>query len=151
MRTFVWSKQFETGIQSVDEQHLKLVDLINHFSDLVGKGKSDDAALDAILGELGEYAGFHFAEEEALMEERGLDRRHVEHHQTQHSQFVDQLSDMWDKRDSPAHSAEVLCDFLSSWLASHILEEDQLMARQMALIAGGASPQSAYQLCDSSG
>lgn len=147
MQAFAWSKQFETGIAEVDEQHLKLVELINRFADQVASGKSDDATLDAIMGELGEYASFHFSEEEELMEDRNLDRMHVEHHQTQHNRFVDQLSEMWEKRDSAAHSARVLGEFLSSWLATHILEEDQSMARQMDLIASGTSPHAAYQQC----
>lgn len=145
MHTFIWNKQFETGIESVDQQHLHLVELINRIADLVINGKDDDAAVDSILGALGEYAAFHFSDEESLMEERGLDRRHIEQHQLQHSQFIEQLSQIWDKRESLENPAEVLGDFLSSWLASHILEEDQSMARQMDLIAEGVSPHAAYR------
>lgn len=145
MQTFVWNKQFETGIATVDQQHLTLVELINRFAVLVNSGKSDEAALDAILGELGEYASFHFAEEEELMEERGLDRRFLERHERQHSQFIEQLSMMWDKRASLENPAEALGDFLSSWLASHILEEDQSMALQMSLIKIGMPPDEAFE------
>lgn len=145
MQTFVWNKQFETGLDEVDQQHLRLVEFINLFTNLVAEGKGDDAALDAILGELGDYASYHFDEEEELMGEHRLDRRHIEHHQSQHGQFIERVSQMWDKRDTMEKPAEVLGEFLSSWLASHILEEDQSMARQIDLIAKGMSPDAAYQ------
>lgn len=149
MQTFIWNKRLETGIQEVDEQHLRLVELINRMANLVTEGKDDDAAIDAILGELGEYASYHFDEEESLMEERGIDRRHFEHHQLQHSQFIDKVGQMWDSRDQQGKPegkpAAAIGDYLSSWLSSHILEEDQAMALQLALIAAGVSPEAAYQ------
>jgi len=145
MQTFVWNQRFETGIGEVDEQHLRLVELVNRIVNLVTESKDDEAAIDAILGELGEYASYHFDEEESLMEERGVDRRHIEHHQRQHSQFIDQVGQMWDSRHTLKRPAEAIGDFLSSWLSSHILEEDQSMAQQIVLIANGASAEAAYQ------
>jgi hemerythrin-like metal-binding protein len=149
MQTFIWNQRFETGIAAVDEQHLRLVELINSMAKLVTEGKDDDAAIDAILGELGEYASYHFDEEESLMEESGIDRRHFEHHQLQHSQFIDQVGQMWDSRDKQGKPegkpAAAIGEYLSSWLSSHILEEDQAMALQLALIAAGVAPEAAYQ------
>jgi hemerythrin len=145
MESFVWNKQFETGIEDVDQQHLKLVEGVNQFAVLVNSGQDSDAALDAILGELGEYAAFHFLEEEELMDEYGVDRRHIEHHKMQHSQFIDKLTEMWDSRAALEHPGEALGDYLSSWLASHILDEDQSMARQIFLIKKGTPADEAFE------
>ncbi|MCX7179797.1 MAG: bacteriohemerythrin [Proteobacteria bacterium] len=145
MQTFVWNPQFDTGLEEVDQQHLRLVEFINLMVNLVAAGQADDAALDKVLGELGDYASYHFDEEEGLMEEMGVDRRHVEHHQLQHSQFIDQVSQTWETRDTLEKPAEVLGEYLCTWLAAHILEEDQSMARQIALIAQGVAPAEAYR------
>jgi len=144
MQTFVWSERFETGLETVDQQHRHLVDLINQVGSMVIEGSRDDAAVANILGELGNYAKYHFAEEERLMAERGVAAPHVAQHQLQHRQFIDQVGQMWATRSTLGKPVEVLGNFLSSWLSFHILQEDQAMAKQIALIAGGIKPGDAY-------
>lgn len=146
MQNFVWNQRFETGINTVDEQHRHLVDLINRIVMLGSDGKSDIvAAVDAILGELGNYASYHFDEEESLMAERGVASRHVEMHQLEHSRFIERVGQIWDARDAQDKPVEVLENFLTSWLTEHILEVDHLMARQIELIGKGMSPDAAYR------
>jgi uncharacterized protein YjiS (DUF1127 family) len=53
---------------------------------------------------------------------------------------------MWRARAAMKHPAETLHDFLSAWLAFHILGEDQSMARQMARVEAGESAETAYEL-----
>lgn len=145
MNTFVWSERFETGIDEVDQQHRKLVDLINQLANLGSDRQNENGATAAILSDLVDYAYYHFAEEESLMEDRGLDRRHIEHHQRQHSQFIETVGKIWDTRDTLEKPVEVLEAYLSSWLTTHILDEDQSMARQMGLIDKGMLADVAYQ------
>lgn len=38
MASFNWDTYFETGLKTVDEQHQKLVEIINEFGDLLGVG-----------------------------------------------------------------------------------------------------------------
>jgi len=145
MEAFVWKPQFDTGIDSVDRQHRQIVDLINRLGAVTVDDRSLESVVDPILGELTDYAFNHFSEEEDLMEDRGVDRRHIEHHQLEHSQFIEQVEKIWDSRGAQQNSVKVLTEYLSSWLASHILEEDQSMARQMKLIGNGGSPEEAYK------
>ena len=145
MQAFVWKAEFDTGIDAVDEQHRQIVDLINRLGTVVVDGRDLDSVIDPVLGELTDYAFNHFSEEEDLMEDRGVDRRHIEHHQLEHSKFIEQVEKIWDSRSAQQNPVTVLTDFLSSWLASHILEEDQSMARQMKLIANGGSAEEAYK------
>ncbi len=144
MQIFIWNERFETGIAAVDQQHRHLVELINRVGSLVIDGSGDDGSVAEILGELGSYARYHFAEEERLMTERGIAARHVEQHQFQHLQFIEQVGQMWATRGTLGKAVEVLSDFLSSWLSFHILQEDQAMAKQIGLIASGMSPEDAY-------
>ena len=68
MESFVWNECFITGLPKVDEQHQRLVELINGF----GEGLMEEPGvllpqLEAVFAELADYARGHFQDEEALM------------------------------------------------------------------------------------
>ncbi|HJW27241.1 MAG TPA: bacteriohemerythrin [Rhodocyclaceae bacterium] len=141
IETFVWDDLFITGLEAVDEQHRRLVELVNNLSaSLIDGGGQDDAAVDAVIRELADYAVYHFAEEERLMMQAGVDRRHVERHMAIHRQFVDQVSTMRNSRRTMAEPSRVLLEFLIAWLSFHILGEDQALARQIRRIRAGDTP-----------
>ena len=144
MKTFVWDSNFTTGLDTVDAQHHRLVDLINQLgTSLIAGGQTDDA-LEAVFGELAAYAQYHFTEEEGLMAAQAVDPRHQEMHRRHHAQFIDQVSSMWAARHTVANPAEVLHGFLAAWLGYHILGEDQDMARQIVRIRAGETPAAAF-------
>lgn len=142
MAAFAWDESFTTRIASVDSQHHRLVDLINRLGDAVIQG--DDGGPEALtrtFEELKEYALYHFADEEKLMEEAALPAEFVEGHREQHAAFVEQVLRMWSSRASIANAAQVLHGFLSAWLSFHILGQDQAMARLIAELKPGAPSQ----------
>ncbi len=145
MKTFVWDQHFTTGLERVDKQHHRLVDLINRLGEsLIAENATDDAALRSVFDQLADYARYHFSEEERLMLDWGVASRHRAPHQKHHAQFVEQLSSMWNSRGTMSNPGEVLHGFLCAWLGFHILGEDQEMARQIAVIRAGESPEKAF-------
>jgi len=144
MKAFVWDARFETGIALVDTQHQHLVDIVNRLGDVLITGSATDDAMAAVFAELASYAQQHFADEETLMLQAGLDTRHRDAHQQHHQQFVAQLVAMWGGRANLADAANVLHGYLSSWLTFHILEEDQAMARQLSRVHGGTPAAEAF-------
>ena len=145
MQAFIWNSRFETGISSVDEQHRRLVEIVNQLSQILIDGSATEASISGVFSELAAYAQYHFADEERLMFEAKLDPAHITLHQQHHQQFVEQLTTMWRGRADLENSADVLQNFLSSWLTFHILEEDQSMARQITLIHQGVAAPDALQ------
>jgi diguanylate cyclase (GGDEF)-like protein/hemerythrin-like metal-binding protein len=142
---FVWDSNFETGLQGVDRQHRRLVELINALGESLIAGGGDTAdALRSVFDQLADYARQHFADEERMMHELGVDPRHLDVHEQHHREFAAQLASMWDSRGALADPAETLHQFLRSWLGFHILGEDQAMARQIARIRAGEPPAAAY-------
>lgn len=137
METFIWTPDFETGVARIDEQHRQLVMLINELgSTLVEGGRGPDvppepAVLEHHFDQLETYARLHFAEEEAYFEARGLDGDDLDRHRELHDQFIHQVATMWRTRASMKNPDEVLCGFLSAWLAFHILGEDQMIVRAL--------------------
>ncbi|HZV55128.1 MAG TPA: hemerythrin domain-containing protein [Rhodocyclaceae bacterium] len=147
MEAFVWDQRFVTGIDIVDEQHQRLVAIVNEVGDLLLSGDQvSEGRLQIIFKQLADYARRHFADEEGLMRDANLDPRHIDAHTRHHHQFVEQVASMWRARGSMKNPAEVVHGFLTAWLTFHILGEDQAMARQLALVRTGDSPQVAYDV-----
>lgn len=147
MDAFVWNQHFFTGIEVVDSQHHRLVDITNELGDvMLGGDEISEGRMQILFKQLADYAREHFHDEEALMRQVGLDARHVDLHVKHHHQFVEHLTSMWRARVAMKHPAETFHGFLSAWLAFHILGEDQVMARQMARVQAGESAAIAYEL-----
>lgn len=146
MEAFVWQPRFATGIDIVDEQHHRLMDITNRLGDVMLAGDAmSEGTMQLLFMELSGYAREHFHDEEVLMREAGIDPRHIELHTTHHHQFVEQLAAMWRSRGAMKNPTETVHGFLSAWLAFHILGEDQAMARQIALVQAGQSAPAAYE------
>ena len=148
MTAFVWDKSFETGLTQVDEQHQVLVNLINHYSAQIEGGRPTDLKrLEGICDELDAYARFHFTEEQMFMDELGVDRRHGVAHAQEHADFFLDLGRMRGeiRAGMPAADRHLL-EFMTHWLAAHILGSDQAMARQIDAMSSGKSPAAAYAL-----
>ena len=149
MDAFVWDQHFVTGLADVDDQHHGLVALFNDLTQALfthdGTGQDTESLLGSIFERLVDYTEYHFADEEALMRSIGVDERHIQVHEALHQQFVQQLAALWRTRATMAAPAETFATFLTAWLSLHILGIDQSLARQIAAIEQGASPQQAYE------
>lgn len=145
MESFHWDKHFETAISTVDEQHRGLVDLINEFGELLIQASTVSGdAIEDLFNRLAAYAQYHFQEEEALMQEAGLDPRHLQSHVLVHRQFVRDVTLLHEGLAQRPEAAHELLKFLTYWLAYHILGSDQDMARQVRAIESGQSAKQAY-------
>jgi hemerythrin-like metal-binding protein len=126
---FPWDNNFNTGLPRVDEQHRKLVQLLNLLASHVAF-KSDNFQLSQIFEELADYAVYHFETEEAIWGEHlAGDSSEIEHRAT-HASFVQKVAQLKaDQGSKPlAELIEDTLGFLARWLASHILESDRYMA-----------------------
>ena len=118
-----WSENLSVDVKMFDEEHKKLIGLVNdlHGSMLKGKGKD---ALGIVLKGLIDYTVTHFDNEEKVMEQYnypGYKLHLVEHKQL--TAKVVELRDKYNKGDVYL-SMDVLL-FLKDWLTHHILETDK--------------------------
>ena len=145
MESFCWNSNFETGLQDVDDQHRRLVDIINTFGSHLAENDIAEEHVESLLKELIDYAQFHFEDEEELMADSGLDSRHCEFHIVEHNTFLDDVLLFRNhRRKGDAEDARSILEYLIHWLAYHILVMDKNMARQMSLIAGGMTAADAW-------
>lgn len=145
MNAFIWDQRFTTGIPLVDTQHQKLVEITNRLGERLMQGNHiPEEELQPLFQELAQYGRQHFADEERLMGEAGIDRRHLDAHVGHHRQFVEQLVSLWRGRHAMARPAETIHGFLAAWLTVHILGEDQAMARQLRALQAGEVAENAF-------
>ncbi|MBS1129879.1 MAG: PAS:Hemerythrin cation binding region [Proteobacteria bacterium] len=143
MDAFVWNERYMTGEAQVDEEHQELVRIINWVIEHQSVPAQDDD-IQRVLASLANYAVMHFGHEEELMEQMHCDPRFIQAHVAVHQEFARQVGKMLEFQGGKA-DVEYLLRFLSSWLAHHILGIDQSMARQIAKIRAGATPEAAFE------
>lgn len=146
MTAFTWDDHFITHIDEVDDQHHHLVDLINRYGNYISSDECSLEMIHELLESLADYAVYHFQEEELLMKQVGICSTHFEQHASDHKAFTDEVQSLKDGLSSADKDyASNILNFLTHWLAFHILGEDQLMARQMKLIREGIQPEVAFK------
>ncbi|WP_076416605.1 GGDEF domain-containing protein [Shewanella sp. UCD-KL12] len=145
MDSFQWDSHYITGLNDVDEQHHKLVSLINRFGCQIARDQLVLEDIEAVLSELWDYTQHHFSDEEALMRQKGVDARHVAEQIKDHQYFLNEILEY--RACISIQNRETLkglLKFLTQWLAFHILGADQNMAMQIAAIDSGLTPEQAY-------
>ena len=145
MESFSWNKNFFTGLPEIDAQHRHLVGIINEFGELLAQNELESENIESVFEELTGYAQYHFQSEEVLMSAVGVDNRHTERHWKEHCNFLEEVNSMRAAINPETPDAPItLLKFLTYWLAYHILGSDKNMARQVAAIQAGQSPDMAY-------
>lgn len=143
MEAFVWDKHYLTGETQVDEEHQELVRLINRIVD-AGDCVIDHDQINTVLDQLVNYAANHFRHEEFLMKKEGCAPEFIGLHAQVHAKFAEQVCHM--RNDAQLGcDLEHLLNFLTAWLAQHILGMDQSMARQIRAIRNGQNATEAYE------
>jgi two-component system sensor histidine kinase/response regulator len=143
---FPWDNNFNTGLTKVDEQHRKLVDLLNVLASHVAF-QTAIPQLNKIFEELADYTVYHFQTEEEIWKTYlGDDPAEGEHRAT-HARFVAEVVRLKTELGTKplAQLAEEALAFLARWLASHILETDRYMAYVVLAMQEGLSRDAAKQ------
>jgi len=124
MAFFDWSDELATGIPKIDEQHRKLIELVNGLHDALSKGKSREVLGD-LLKALADYTDYHFKTEERAFGRYGY--ANAAAHKESHDALIGQLQDLMAKhgKGSLAVGVETL-NFLIGWVKNHIMKEDRL-------------------------
>lgn len=122
-----WTADLDTGIEVIDQQHMRIVDYINELESAMIQ--MDVRMVGQILDELVDYTVSHFSFEETLQHEAGYE--HLVPHRTTHEIFIKRVSSYQARHRSGEDVAEQLYNMLSIWLVHHIKRDD--MAYVMAV------------------
>lgn len=126
---FVWKKEFELGIKSIDEQHKKLLDIGNQINELIldySDSHNNFTDIYNLIEELKNYTVYHFDTEEELFIKYNYSD--YENHKKEHDKFVDYL-DSIDLNHVDENQKEFLNELLNKivqWVFRHIITTDFL-------------------------
>jgi hemerythrin-like metal-binding protein len=126
---FVWDQNYNTGVDVIDNDHRKLVELINDLYEAMQDG-TGGALLLPIFSALKHYTESHFSREESLMIQHSIPG--LDEHCREHQIMVDKLENL-EKRHRKGEAAISIqtLKFLRDWLTNHICVVDQNMAGQI--------------------
>lgn len=128
--TLQWQQVFETDIPKIDNQHKKLVAMINQLKESHNRGEEFVRhELNDVLVKLVEYTAVHFKDEEELMVEIGFTE--LKRHQKLHHQLKKRIASVLRglQQGKSTNYYEML-SFLQDWLINHILHEDKKIGRE---------------------
>lgn len=119
---FTWTEKFDVGVDLINDQHKKLIDLINTLSTKMLEGKSSDV-LGEVLKEIVSYGIYHFDTEEELFDKYGYE--FTSEHKTEHASFKKTVTNLVEEYDDGSYRVSIdTLQFLKDWITIHILQTD---------------------------
>jgi hemerythrin-like metal-binding protein len=119
-----WEESFDTGIDEIDAQHQRFVELLNELgAGLPQNGENRELELKT-LDALRAYGEVHFALEERILEDCGYPD--LATHRAQHNAYRKRVGELRLLLDMghPGIGREIY-DFMNRWLRNHILYSDK--------------------------
>lgn len=127
MPLMVWNDRISVGVDGIDADHKKMVNMINELYDAILAG-SGRMILKDLLDRLIDYTRYHFAHEEEMFARIAYPEAAA--HKREHEKMAAWMNTAWHRYhqgSAAAPSLEVM-NHLKDWLFDHILDSDQKFA-----------------------
>ena len=118
------TKDMETGVAKVDEQHKELINRLNEITSM-GVNAVSNEETKKTLNLLEKYIQKHFNDEEALQKQSGYPK--YDWHKGQHQIYIDEFKKLEKEFAANGHSAKFTLDLSNSiinWIVKHIKSVD---------------------------
>ena len=126
MALIEWKSEFALGVNEIDEQHQKMLSIINKLYDLFADKKHEDQGeIDKIIKEMADYAVYHFETEEKYFQLFAYEKR--DEHIEIHNQYRTKIEN-WRERYSANKDKAIffeISEFLQNWWTWHINNTDR--------------------------
>lgn len=131
MAILEWKVDLGVNITKIDEQHKKLVDLVNNLHEAMRTGKGKEVC-GQVLKELADYTVYHFSTEEEFMKQNQYPD--AENHVKAHKDLVAQVVEFQKGFEAGKIGLSMdLFDFLNKWLVDHIIGTDKKLGAFLRL------------------
>ncbi len=118
-----WKGKFSVGISIIDQEHKKLIDIINKAI-IVEEQNYNHEETKELIGEMLEYSEKHFSTEEAYMKKFEFPEYQL--HRKEHLNFTDKALMSYNKLiKGDYHIAKEILEYLMQWLVNHIQVTDK--------------------------
>ena len=121
-----WNDRLSVCIEEIDDQHKKLVGIINQLYQAFKAGTASEQ-LNQIVEQMYDYTDYHFETEEKYFRKFGYEDS--EEHTKEHKAFLKKaLEFKRDQRNGKVTAPYEVMLFLKNWLINHIMGSDQKYA-----------------------
>ncbi|MBI5900542.1 MAG: bacteriohemerythrin [Rhodocyclales bacterium] len=118
-----WNDSYAVGVPELDDQHRRLLELINQVGDDYGpRNAFTDGLFREVLSDLFEYTQVHFRAEEDHL--RKIAYPGIEAHAREHGALTERVMEFILAAQGGTQDRQAIHNFLLTWLVSHILEAD---------------------------
>ena len=132
MKDIVWSDILSVGVDEIDEDHRKLVNIFNILNHAVTEGESPEY-LASVLEELINCTVWHFSHEDRLMLKYGYGE--MEDHRVEHQELIKTAREL---QQEILHAEKSVSDqdivLLERWLTEHILTYDMRLGAYLSQV-----------------
>lgn len=122
MSKFDWSEKYSVGIKQMDEEHKKLVGLMQQL-DAETSGNQNESVVAEVMDGLIDYIRTHFVSEEKLMKENDFPG-FLAHRQV-HIEFIRTVVELRNNHANKHFDKDRISVFLIEWLLKHIMGMDK--------------------------
>ena len=124
MDFIIWCDLFKIGHPIIDEQHQKLIQIVNKFHKEMQRTEKEKIIPDT-LNKLIKYVELHFDEEENILHKKGYPDNDLLKHREIHEALVKDIFKLNERFCKGDYDSLVEVEkFLTDWLVMHILQED---------------------------
>jgi hemerythrin len=124
MDFIVWCDLFKIGHPIIDEQHQKLIKIVNRFHNEMQK-KEKDLLIPDTLNNLIKYVEFHFDEEIKIFQKKDYPDAEIIRHSDIHENIVKDIFKLNERFSQGKYDSIVEVErFVADWIVLHILQED---------------------------
>ena len=123
MPLITWGPKLEVGIEIIDSQHKRLVNLINKLDEATKEGRGAEVVAETLKG-LIDYTHTHFTTEQELLKEHNYEDYKL--HCREHRIFTDQIEIYRDRLDAGSlRISDDVMGYMRGWLLTHIGSSDR--------------------------
>ncbi|QQS60854.1 MAG: hemerythrin family protein [Candidatus Moraniibacteriota bacterium] len=120
---FIWSDEYNLGIERIDKQHKHFARLIEKLHNAINN-TTFDQELEGIMVDLVEYAQYHFKTEEFYFDLYQYE--FSEEHKEEHKKLLQKALDFQKQyKEERVISLEEFTEFLEDWLVDHMGGQDR--------------------------
>jgi hemerythrin len=118
-----WKDEFSVGIEEMDSQHKRWIEIINELHDAMKSGQTVKV-LSSVLRKMTDYIVVHFKAEEALLEKNKFPDLDI--HRKIHEKYALEIHSLVEQfvKGKVLISIEIM-DSLKKWLTNHIKMSDR--------------------------
>lgn len=121
----IWKKEYDTGFEKIDQQHRKIIEIIDKLDSNI-LSKVDDDIINDIVMDLKIYTISHLDFEERLFKKYKYSDDNLEEHLDKHNDFRNKISEfMVSEIYVKTELAYKISEYLKKWLFDHISETDK--------------------------